>query len=230
MAQYSALLVSRSEYDQSQIDAYLCKEIDRYLHGRGKEVEQEVPLINSNQETWYQHYAKGFVVMNALARYIGEDRINEAIREFITKTAFQEPPFTTSCELVDHFKSVTPDSLLYLVEDCFDRIVLFDNEALVAECERTEEGRYRITLTFEAHKWTADGSGKETSVPLHDLIEFAVFDGNGEQLCRQRQWVDDEMEEITMFADRVPARAGIDPHYLLIDKITDNNLVDVVMK
>ena len=30
--------------------------------------------------------------------------------------------------------------------------------------------------------------------------------------------------------DKVPARAGIDPHYLLIDKEADNNMVDVVMR
>lgn len=230
MAQYSALMVSRGQYDRQQIDTYVRNEIDRYLRGRGREVEEEVPLVRSNQNTWYQHYAKGFVVMNALIEYIGEDRINDAIRAFIDKTAFQKPPFTTSSELVDHFKSVTPDSLLYLVEDCFDRIVLFDNEALAANCERGDDGRYQVTLSFEARKWNVDGSGAETSALLRELIEFAVFDGNGAELCRQRRWVDDDMDEITMSVDQIPARAGIDPHYLLVDRRPDNNMVDVEIR
>jgi len=230
MAQYSALMVSGREYDRSQIDAYVRHEIDRYLRGRSREVEEEVPLIRTNEETWYQHYAKGFVVMNALAEYIGEDQINGALREFIAETAFQEPPFTTSSELVECFRSVAPDSLLYLVEDCFDRIVLYDNEALAADCERIDDNRYRVTLDFQAQKLIADGEGAEQSIPLQDLVEFAVFDDQGEELCRQRRWVDDDLEEITMVVDRMPARTGIDPHYLLIDKDPDDNVIDVTMR
>ncbi len=229
MAQYSALLVSKRAYDRSQMDAYVRGEISRYLKGRGEEVEEEVPLVRTNQDTWYQHYAKGFVVMNALAEYVGEDRINEAIREFLRGAAFQGPPFPTSCELVDHIKSVTPDSLLYLVEDCFERIVLFDNEALSADCERTHDGWYRVTLSFEGRKWTVDGRGAETVAPLRDLIEFAVFGENGEELRRERRWVDAGAHEITMTVGRRPARAGIDPHYLLIDKRPENNVVEVRM-
>jgi len=229
MAQYSALMISRMKYDRSQIDAYLSSETDRYLRGRSRETVAEVPLIQSNQETWYEHYAKGFVVMNSLVEYVGEDLINEAIRNFIAETAFQEPPFTTSNELVDHFKSVTPDSLLYLIEDCFDRIVLFDNEALDANCTQCADGRYQVTLSFAARKWIADGSGAETPEPLQDLIEFAVFDEEGRELGQQFQWIDVDTDKISIFVDQIPARVGIDPHYLLIDKKTDNNIVDIVL-
>ena len=94
MAQYSALMVSRQEYDQARMDKYVRNEIDRYLKGRSRETEQEVPLVRTNQDTWYEHYAKGFVVMNCLIEYIGEEKINAGIREFIAANAFQEPPFT----------------------------------------------------------------------------------------------------------------------------------------
>jgi len=120
--------------------------------------------------------------------------------------------------------------MLYLVEDCFDRIVLFDNKALAAECELEENGRYRIRLSFDALKWTADGKGNETEEPMHDLLEFAVFDENGDELVRHRQWIDGSESEISLLVDELPATAGIDPHFLLIDKNVKNNLVDVVMK
>ncbi|MBU8870215.1 MAG: hypothetical protein KOO60_04985, partial [Gemmatimonadales bacterium] len=238
MAQYSAVVISRGEYEPSRMDQYVCKEIDRYLRGRSRETEEEVPLVRTNQETWYEHYAKGFVVMNSLVEYIGEDRINEAIRKFIAETAFQEPPFTVASDLVDHFKAVTPDSMLYLVEDCFDRIVLFENQAIGAECEPIAEGRYQVTLSYKARKWVADGKGAEIAVPMHDLIEFAVFDDQGRELGRMREWLDEGVEgetdsgtnEITIIVDHLPATAGIDPHYLLIDKKADNNVVEVVMR
>lgn len=89
--------------------------------------------------------------------------------------------------------------------------------------------KYQVVLSFTAQKWVADGSGHEVSESLKDLIEFAVFDVNGEELCKRRQWVNDDSNEISMIVDRLPARAGIDPHYLLIDKRMDNNIIAIGM-
>ncbi len=229
MAQYSALAVSKRAYDRALFDEYVRYEIDRYLRGRGSEVREEVPLVRTNEETWYQNYAKGFAVMNALAEYVGEERVNGAIRAFMERNAFQGPPFPTAGELVERFREAAPDSLRYLVADCFERIVLYDNEALAATCEPAPGGGYDVAVSFKAQKWEADAAGKETPLPLHDLVEFGAYDEKGEELCRRRVWVTGGTGEIRMTVDRRPARAGIDPHYLLMDKKTGNNVIDVAV-
>ena len=40
------------------------------------------------------------------------------------KVAFQEPPYTTSIDLLNHIKEVTPDSLNYLLDDMFEQLFL----------------------------------------------------------------------------------------------------------
>jgi len=64
---------------------------------------------------------------------------------------------------------------------------------------------------------------------MADLMEFAVFDQEGRELGSICKWLVDGPGQVTMVVDRIPARAGIDPHCLLIDKKTDNNFVDVMM-
>ncbi|HSG28763.1 MAG TPA: M1 family aminopeptidase, partial [Candidatus Krumholzibacterium sp.] len=230
MAQYSALVVSKSEYDRDVFDEYVRYEIGRYLGGRGAEVVEEVPLVRTNGETWYQHYAKGFVVMNALAEYAGEEAVNSAARRFVEKHAFRGAPYPVAGELVDLFREAVPDSVGYFVEDCFERIVLFDNEAVSADCLKTEDGRYRIELSYEIRKWIADGKGEETEANTRDLVEFAVFGRGGEELCRERRWVEGGEGQIVMVVDGLPARAGVDPHHLLMDKNVENNRIDVVRR
>ncbi|WP_370457517.1 hypothetical protein [Rufibacter sp. XAAS-G3-1] len=46
----------------------------------------------------YIHYRKGSVAMYALADYIGEDKLNAALKEYVQKVAFQQAPYTNSVE------------------------------------------------------------------------------------------------------------------------------------
>ena len=43
------------------------------------------------------------MVMYALQDYIGEDKVNEAIREFLKQYAFKGPPYPTSLDLESYF-------------------------------------------------------------------------------------------------------------------------------
>jgi ABC-2 type transport system permease protein len=227
MAQYSALMVCREEYEQENIRRYVAYEIDRYFRGRGREAEEEVPLILTNQSTWYLNYAKGFAVMNALQAYIGEERVNDAIQKYIKKAAFQEPPFTTSRELVEAFREATPDSLRYLLTDMFETITLYENRAVEARSRKLKDGRYVVTISYSVKKFRADASGDERPVPFDDVIVFGLFDGDGKELALKKTWVDSETGELEFVVDGKPVRAGIDPYYYLIDKRTDDNVVDI---
>ncbi len=70
---------------------FLRFELDQYLRGRGQERNEEYPLYNVDPNQGYIHYNKGAMVMYALQDYIGEDKVNQAIREFLKAHAFQGP-------------------------------------------------------------------------------------------------------------------------------------------
>src|SRR5207237_9841409 len=92
LAEYSALKVMEKKYDEDMLRKDLRYELDRYLRGRGGETRHEPPLVLVQREpyVWYQ---KGALVMYALADYIGEDRVNLALRNFLEKNRYAKGPY-----------------------------------------------------------------------------------------------------------------------------------------
>src|SRR6185295_10600068 len=100
MAQYSALMVMEKEYGPDKMRKFLQHELNGYLRGRGGELVAEMPLMLVEDQP-YVHYRKGSLVMYALRDYIGEDKLNGAIRNVIASWAFKGPPYVRTSEMVD---------------------------------------------------------------------------------------------------------------------------------
>jgi len=132
---------------------------------------------------------------------------------------------------VDALYAQTPPEYSYLVDDGFNRIVLYDNKAISAVSQKTPDGKYRVTLTAQARKVQADGNGVESPMPLADYIDIGVFTGTKDDekpLYMKREKLTQEHNTFTIVVDREPTRAGIDPYNKLIDRIADDNVIDIV--
>ena len=116
-AQYSAIMVMEKEYGRDKMRKFMKYEMDKYLRGRGRETEKEMPLARCEGQG-YAHYNKGSVVMYYLKEMIGEDSVNLALRRFLNKFKYENSPFPVSLDVIDEFYAVTPDSLDYLSKTC----------------------------------------------------------------------------------------------------------------
>ncbi|MFC1848869.1 ABC transporter permease/M1 family aminopeptidase [candidate division CSSED10-310 bacterium] len=228
LAQYSALMVMEKEFGPHKMRKFLKFELDSYLRGRSSESKSELPLyLNENQP--YIHYNKGSVVMYALKDYIGEETLNKALARYIEDKAFQEPPYTTSLEFLEYIKDATPDELLYVVEDMFETITLYDNRTIKASCVKLADDKYETKLTLKAKKIRADETGKESDVALNDWIDIGIFGDSDTVLYLQKHKIEKEDLELTIQVEAKPVKAGIDPYNKLIDRKSDDNSVDVKM-
>ncbi|MCA9648400.1 MAG: ABC transporter permease subunit [Myxococcales bacterium] len=228
LSQYSALMVMEKEYGREKMRRFLEHELDRYLEGRGQETERELPLsLVENQQ--YVHYAKGSLVMYALRETMGEEVLDRVLADYIADVAFQAPPFTTALELVERIRAAMPERFAYLVEDLLETITLYDNRAISATATEQPDGRWKVELVLESHKLRADGEGAEQEVPLHDWLEVGVYgeEEGSEPLYLQWHRIEGERSELSVVVDQRPARAGIDPRVLFVDREPDDNLVRV---
>jgi aminopeptidase N len=169
MSQYSALMVMEKEYGREKMQRFLKYELDRYLAGRGGELVEEMPLyLVENQP--YIHYRKGSLIMYALRDYVGEDKLNRAIAEYVKAVKFQMPPYTTTVDFLSYIKPIAPPNV---VRDLFESITLYENRATAASV--TKRGsQWVVKMTVEAKKFRSDGGGRETAVPLDDWIDVGV--------------------------------------------------------
>jgi len=107
LAQYSALMVMKQRYGDAKMKRFLRYELDRYLRGRAVESKREVPLAKVEGQA-YIHYGKGSLVMYALQDYLGEAKVNAAIKEFRDANAYRGPPYpSTPCDARRHPSSRT---------------------------------------------------------------------------------------------------------------------------
>ena len=128
---------------------------------------------------------------------------------------------------MQRIREVTPPEMRYLVEDMFERIVVYDNRAVSATSKQLSDGKWEVTMKVGAKKRVADELGKETDVPVDDLIDVGVVDAKGDAISVWRQRITGEESSFTMTVDRKPVKAGIDPLNKLIDRRPEDNAIPV---
>ena len=229
LAQYSALMIMEKEYGPNQIRKFLKYELDRYLRGRGAERRREPPLTLVQNEP-YVWYNKGSLAMYAMRDYIGEQKLNAALREFLLANRYATGPYPDTRGFVAALRRVTPPDLQHVVTELFERIILFDNKAATATFTQLPDKKYKVEVTVESHKLQSDGLGAETEVPIKDLVDIGIFVGpkNKEQpLYMGKHWITGPRTKLEFVVDRRPERAGIDPYNKLIDRKPDDNVIAV---
>jgi len=251
MAEYSALKVLEQEYGKARMRRFLKMSLDLYLQGRGSESDKERPLMYAEHGQDYINYRKGALVLYALSDYIGEAKLNGAIKAYLEKVRFQEAPYTTSIEMLEYIRKLAPDSLSYLIEDMFETITLYDNYIREARAKPLSDGRYQVDIGFVAGKYRSGGRGERffkaenggslsfqtdqmkapvLSLPLEDYIEVGIFGEetvNGRKqevvLYLQKHKITRIHNRLTIIVGKKPAEVGIDPYNKLIDANSGDN-------
>jgi aminopeptidase N len=235
LAEYSALMVMQQKYGRDNMHRFLKHELDRYLRGRAGEIRRERPvaLVQNEGYVWYQ---KGGQVMYTLADYIGEDKVNLALHNFLMQYRYanandsQSGPYPDTRQFVAALRAQTPADLQYFITDAFENIVLYDNKVVSATVTPTAGHKYKVTLSVQVRKLQSDGSGNESPMPLHDLIDIGVFSGKKDEekpLYLKKEWLTEPTQTFKVIVDQPPTRAGIDPYNKLIDRNSDDNWMDV---
>ncbi|AFK05127.1 hypothetical protein Emtol_4002 [Emticicia oligotrophica DSM 17448] len=230
-AQYSALMVMKHAIKPELMQKFLKYELNSYLRGRSSERKKEQPL-NMVERQGYIHYRKGSVVMYALQDYIGEEKVNLALRNFLAEWQYPGPDsknkrYPTSNDLLKYFKEQTPDSLKYIIHDMFETITLFENKTESVTYKELKNKTYEVTLNTKSEKFRADSSGNEKAIPINDWIDIGVYgkDEKGEDklLFLEKRKITKKDNIFKIIVNQIPSKAGIDPINKLIDRHAEDN-------
>lgn len=236
LAQYSALMVMEKEYGPHRMRKFLKYELDGYLRARATELREELPLaLVENQQ--YIHYQKGSLVFYALRDAIGEDTLNAILKRFLEEKGFQQPPYTTSRELLAMIREGTDPSFHPLIEDLFEKIVFYDNRTVTATAKKRDDGKYAVTLKLHTAKLEAEGKGEEKDVPLDQQIDVGIFarpaggkESDETVLHFARHRFTDKETTLELAVDGEPYDAGVDPYNKLIDRDSNDNRMRVTVE
>lgn len=236
LSQYSALMVMEKEYGRQKMRRFLKNELDGYLSGRGGELLEELPLYRvENQQ--YIHYEKGSLVFYRLREEMGEAALNRALKRFLQDKGYQQPPYTTSKELLGYIRAEAGPQHETLIADLFEKISFYDNRVEEATAKKRADGKYEVVLDLNAAKRYADGKGKESAGKLDDWIEVGVFargpsgkEEDEKPLYLKRHRITAESPKLTVVVDAEPYEAGFDPYNKLIDRVSSDNRKRVTLQ
>ena len=251
LSEYVSLKVIEQVNGKKKMRKFLKRSLDEYLTSRTFERKRENALMY-NDGQGYIHYQKGSLIFYALSDYIGEKTLNKALSKYVKKVAFQEPPYTTSIDLVNHIKEVTPDSLNYLIKDMFETITLYQNRVVETKSEKLDNGKYKVDIEFKVSKYRNNEKGRafygeeerdsityqsddmkkpEYSVFLKDYIDIGIFGEDNDEkeieLYLKKQKISKIHNKISIIVDQEPIEVGIDPYNKLIDTNSEDNRMKI---
>lgn len=185
-----------------------------------------LPLLRAMDP--YAGYRKGPFALYALSEYIGEERVNGALRSLLEKKTSAGASLATTLDLYGELQAVTPDSLQSLLHDLFEVNTFWTFDTKQATAVQTEAGVWQVTLEVEARKVVADSAGVETELPMNEWVEIGIFAAAGpdeilgKPLYMQKHRIRSGRETVTVMVSHRPARGGIDPYNLLDWEEGDN--------
>lgn len=230
LSQYSALMVLEKKYGKKMIRKFLKYELDRYLRGRSSESIKEMPLLRSENQQ-YIHYQKGSVVMMAIKDAIGEDRLNDNLKAFLTRYQYRNDPFPTTLDLVRYLKQGVDKAQAQFIEDSFNQIILYDLRLTNVVMTQLDNGKVQLDLTIYAGRKVAQGNGDESELPLDALIDIGVFSADpdnlkndSEVLLLEKHRLVSGENNLTLILGGKPSYVGVDPFIKLVDRDAKDNI------
>lgn len=214
LAWYSAMGVVNDTFGDTHLNNLLSVMHESYLTPRSK---ADVPLIRSYDR--FLRYRKGPFAMHTLRKYIGEERVNDALQQLMKKYAQVGSTLPVSLDLYHELDQVTPDSLTLLLHDLFIENTYWDIKTNSVTPDSLPDGSWQVIIQYSVTKIKVDSAGIETSLPVNDYLEVGVFsdDLNEPVLYRKMHRVQSGEQTITVQVNRKPSYAGVDSYALMID-------------
>jgi len=203
LAKYGELMTLEKLHGRDSVRQLLEMELERYLSGRARETDREVPLNRVALQP-YLYYSKGAIVLWAARDLLGADAMTNAIR-----TIAKEPQPTGA--------NLTRALHNPLVDEWMNDITLYDFRIDDAHASHRGDGRWDVLLRVNATKVRSDARGNERPLPLRESIGIAIDDQS------EKRELHDGMNELAFITNAKPQRATVDPWITRIDRNPRDN-------
>ena len=226
ITEYISLNIFREAFGEKQARKFLGLQRSRYLNGRTNQSGKELPLYRVKASDQFMFYGKGTMAFHAIAHLIGEKEMNHILGNFLDVYRFKGPPYPLSIDFLDYLKSETPDSLQSLIEDHFEKVIIYEGKIEDAEMRELASG-YELDIALNLKKEEQLDIGQFEELPINELVEIGIYDENEDLIRLERFWMKAGEKQLTLELDRKPAKVVLDPNLLQIDRDRRDNEFEV---
>ncbi|MCL2063714.1 MAG: hypothetical protein FWG98_05015 [Candidatus Cloacimonetes bacterium] len=196
-----------------------------YLNGRSYEQKFELPLSQAENQQ-YLVYSKGMLIMNAMSRLIGEDVLNQALREFLESYQYASNPYPNSWDFMNVLDFYVPDSLKTIVDEMFNQVVLHDLNILEVSSTEQDEGTYKTIIDFSTEKTIFDNEGIPETLEWSGWLEIGLIEDIENDMNNifhlEKVWINNKENTVEIISAKQPDRVILDPYVLLMARDLDS--------
>lgn len=231
ITEYISMQIFKDEYGEERMIDLAKMQRLRYLRGLGSERAGENPLILLKPNQTYLSYGKGALSFHTLSHYWGEENLNASLKSFMNKFRGKQT-YPTSIDLTAHLKLEMPDSLTYLIEDYFEKIVMHETTVKDVNCVKEGDAKFKINVGLSVTKKERNTEVKQDDEQYHeiqtnDYVQVGFYDEFGKLIETRTIHVSATDVSSSFRLDWKPASVKVDPNVLLIERNRDDNVMVV---
>lgn len=223
LAMYIELMMYKKTYGEEHLLSRVNVHKDIYLSQRT--FADEEPLYKSDPEKPYLAYNKGMVVMYQLYKFLGEEKINTALKRFYEKYSYPNPP-PVSTDLINELYAVADGNLHPKIDELFKQIVTYDLSLNAVNVNINSDGSYTMDIDVSASKYIEDGRGGNESVPFSEPLEATVIFENNKKQNVLLSVDENNVKTSFVFSDK-PIKVTLDSAGKFLDKSEEDNGMNV---
>lgn len=217
----------------------------QYFKGRTGNNETELPLYLAKGET-YLSYGKNYSVMLSLKDLIGEEKVNQVLKNLVKEHKNKTEFSGTSLDFLEEVYKVTPQKYHSLVDDWFKKRIIYDlkiENVTSKKLENDTRGKYEVTLQIKAKRFETleneidSKNEKMVSIPINEPISIGLFSVSPSQISKEKESkqiiyldskiINQELNTFTFYVDELPLFASIDPFFTRLDKNLEDNFMTI---
>ena len=173
--------------------------------------------------------------MYFLRDQLGEDTVNRAMRDLLRDYAFKPAPYPDTRDFIRYLRQEAGPGHDALITDTLERITLYDVNVHAVHSARRADGRFDVTIDVDAHKYYADGYGKETEAPLAEDFDVGAFArepgkagfSKADVISFTKLPIHSGMQTVSLVTATAPVFAGVDPYNKRITRNSDGVIAKV---
>ncbi|MCR4034073.1 MULTISPECIES: ABC transporter permease/M1 family aminopeptidase [Flavobacterium] len=218
LAQYTELMLYEKEHGLEKALETLKIHLDLYLSSRS--YEPETPIYKTNYETPHLPYDKGMLVMHQLRILIGEEKVNLALKNFLSHYKYPNP-IPDSEDLLKEIYLVTDSKLHPKLDEMFKKIITYSSK--ISEVESVKKNSfYEVSFKADSKKYLENATGVRKQIVNDATIDIGIYDENG-KLFRYTFPIKNNTIEGKIKIKSKPQRIVIDPYLINIDTFIKDN-------
>lgn len=105
LAMYTEMMLYKKMHGKEKMRERI--EVHQQIYDNEKGLSENVPIYKATGDAPHISYSKGAVAMVELSNLIGEDKVNRALKNFLTHNQYPKKP--TSLDLINEFYNVAPE-------------------------------------------------------------------------------------------------------------------------